>query len=40
MCDADACVVRLIDAGGVSIVGLHVDDIVATLLEGKCDDFC
>ena len=38
---ADACVLRLIESGSVSIVTVvHVDDIFAARLEARCDQFC
>ena len=38
---ADACVMRLIESGSVSIVTVvHVDDIFAARLEARCDQFC
>ena len=37
-CEADSCVMRLAEAGGVSIVVVvHVDDILAMGLESRCD---
>ena len=39
--EADACVRRVVEAGGVSIVVVvHVDDIFAMGLKGMCDLFC
>ena len=38
---ADACVVRLIEAGSVAIIAVvHVDDIFAVSRKGRCDRFC
>ena len=38
---ADACVLRLIESGSVSIVPVvHVDDIFAVGLMARCDQFC
>ena len=38
---ADACVMRLIESGSVSIVtAVHVDDIFAVGLKARCDQFC
>ena len=38
---ADACVVRLIESGSVSIVTVvHADDIVAVGAKSGCDQFC
>ena len=38
---ADACVLRLIESGSVSIVTVvHVDDIFAVGLKARCDQFC
>ena len=38
---ADACVLRLIESGSVSIVTVvHVDDIFAVGLKARCDRFC
>lgn len=40
-CEADACVMRLVEAGAVSIVVVvHVDDIFAMGLKSRCDKFC
>ena len=36
---ADACVMRLIESGSVSIVTVHVD-IFAVGLKARCDQFC
>ena len=39
--EADACVVRLVGAGAVSIaVVVHVDDIFSMGLKSRCDQFC
>ena len=39
-CEADACVMRLVEAGPVSIVVVvHVDDIFAMGLENRCAKF-
>ena len=39
-CEADGCVIRLIEKGAVSIVVVvHVDDIFAMRLKSKCDKF-
>ena len=38
---ADACVLRLVESGSVSIVTVvHVDDIFAVELKTRCDQFC
>ena len=38
---ADACVLRLVESGSVSIVTvMHVDDIFAVGLKARCDQFC
>ena len=38
---ADACVLRLVESGSVSIVTVvHVDDIFAVGLNARCDQFC
>ena len=40
-CLADACVLRLIEDGAVSIIAVvHVDDIFAAGLKSRCDRFC
>ena len=37
---ADACVMRLIESGSVSIVTVvHVNDILAVGLKARCDQF-
>ena len=38
---ADACVIRLIESGSVSIAtAVHVDDIFAVGVKSRCDQFC
>ena len=38
---ADACVLRLVESGSVSIVTVeHVDDIFGVALKTRCDQFC
>ena len=38
---ADACVVRLIESGSVSILAVvHVDDILAVGIKSRCDQSC
>ena len=40
-CPADACVMRLIESGSVSIVtAVNVDDIFAVEVKSRCDQFC
>ena len=40
-CEADACVMRLVEEGAVSIVvEMHIDDIFAMGLKSRCDKFC
>ena len=40
-CEADACVMRLVEEGAVSIVVVvHVDDLFAIGLKSRCDKFC
>lgn len=40
-CQAEACVVRMVKAGGVSIlVIVHVDGIFAMWLKGRRETFC
>ena len=40
-CEADACVMRFMEEGAVSIVVVvHVDDIIAMGLKSRCDKFC
>ena len=39
-CEADACVMRLVEDGGVSVVVVvHVDDIFAIGRKSRCDKF-
>ena len=39
-CEADACVMRLVEDGGVSVVAVvHVDDIFAIGRKSRCDKF-
>ena len=37
---ADACVMRWIQSGSVSIVTVHVDDMFAVGVKSRCDQFC